>query len=85
MEDDLDAERGALLDGEGFVFQALEGTGGGELDDHVWPSLDLESQGLDDALPGVIGVSNGLAGVQTQGGFPAVQGFVVLVCGWETG
>lgn len=81
LEDDLDAERGSLLDGEGLVLERLQGTGGGELNDHVGAALDLEGEGLDDTLAGVVGVSDGGSGVQTKGGLPAVEGLVVLVWG----
>lgn len=35
------AEDGAFFDGEGFIFEGLEGAGGGEVDDDVGAVLDL--------------------------------------------
>lgn len=78
-EDDLDAEGGALLDREGLILERIEGSRGGHVDDHILASLDFQGQGLDDALSGIVGVADGFAGVQAQGGFPAVEGFIVLV------
>lgn len=80
-EDNLDAEGGALLDRERLILEGVDGSGSGHVDDHVGASLNLQGQGLDDALSGVVGVTGGFAGVQAEGGLPAVEGFVVLVCG----
>lgn len=80
LEGNLDTECGAFLDGEGLVFQSFEGTGGGEIDDDVRTVFHLESERFDNtAIVAVL--SYRVARVQAQGGFPAVQGFVALVCG----
>lgn len=81
LENDLDSESGTLLDREGLVLQLVERAGGRQLDHDVRTPLDLQRQGLDNALPRVVGVADGSAGVQSQGGLPAVQGLVVLVYG----
>lgn len=79
LEHDLDAERGALLDGERLVLEVVERAGRRQLNHHVRPSLDFQSQTLDDAFPRVIGVTDGGAGGQAQRGLPSVQSFVVLI------
>jgi hypothetical protein len=66
LENALDAESGTLLDGEWLVLESLKRALGGKFDDYIWTSLDLESEGFDDALSGVVRVSNGLTGVEAQ-------------------
>lgn len=80
LEDNLDPERGTLLDRERLVLETLESAGGGEVNKDVVAAFDFESERLDNAFAGVVGVADGVAGVQTQRGFPAIEGFVVLVC-----
>lgn len=80
LEDNLDPERSALLDGERLILETLESAGGGEVDEDIGAAFDFQGEGLDDAFAGVVGVADGFAAVQAQGGFPAVEGFVVLVC-----
>jgi hypothetical protein len=79
LESNLDVELGALLDGERLILEAVDRAGGGEIDHDVGPALDFQSQGLDDALAWVIGLVNGIATVETERGFPAVHGLIVLV------
>lgn len=83
LENDLDAESSTLLDREGLVLELFERTRGRQLNHDVVPAFHLQGEGLDDALPRVIRVAEGRAGVQSQGSFPAVQGFVVLVLRWD--
>jgi len=80
LEDDLDPESSTLLDRKRLVLETLQSAGGGEVNKDVGAAFDFESERLDDAFAGVVGIANGVAGVQTQRGFPAVEGFVVLVC-----
>lgn len=80
LELDLDAEGRSLLDCKWLFLERLEGTGRRQLNHHVGTALDLQGEGLDDAFSGVVGVADRVAGVEAEGGFPAVQGFVILVC-----
>jgi hypothetical protein len=83
-EPHLDAERGALLDREGLVFEVFEDLGlclrgrGGEVNDYVGAAFDFEAEGEDGAFAWVGGVE-GLAGAQAEGFFPFAEGFVVFV------
>jgi len=80
----LHAEFGSLLDGEWFVFQSFDGSRRREVDGNVWTTFDFEGEGFDDAAAGVTGGGGeGGAGGDAEGGFPAVEGFVVLV--WVEG
>lgn len=82
LEHDFDAKSGTLLDREWLVLELFERTRSRQLDHDVGPAFHLQGEGLDDALPRVIWIAEGRAGVQSQGSFPAVQGFVVLVLKW---
>lgn len=75
----LDAEGRSLLDRKWLVLECLEGAGRGQLNHHVGAALDLQGQGPDDAFSGVVGITDRFAGVEAEGGLPAVQGFVILV------
>lgn len=76
------AEFSSFLDGERGLFQVLEGTGAGQVDGDVWSAFDFEGERFDDAAALVFGVDgDGRGGGDAEGGFPAVEGFVVLV--WE--
>ena len=78
----LHAELGPLLDGEGFRLERLDGPGSGQVDGDVGAAFDLESERLDDAAAVILGVyEDGRGRGNAEGGFPAVEGFVVLV--WE--
>jgi hypothetical protein len=82
LEGNLDVELSALLDRERLILEAVDGTGGRQVDNDIVTALDLQSQGLDDTLARILGVSDGFTGVQTQRGLPAVQGLIVFVyCG----
>jgi hypothetical protein len=83
LELHLDAEGRSLLDCKRLVLERLEGAGRGQLNHHVGAALDLQGEGLNDAFSGVLGVADRVAGVEAQGGFPAVQGFVIFVCPCE--
>ena len=52
----LHAEFGSLLDGEGFRFERLDGTGSGQIDGDVGAAFDLEGERLDDAATVILGV-----------------------------
>jgi hypothetical protein len=76
----LHAECSALLDGEWLLLEGLKGTGRLEVDDNVGAALDLETERVDDAFAGVVGVGDVLALAKTKGSLPLVQSLVVLVC-----
>lgn len=79
LEGHLDAEVGSLLDLKGLVLQLVNCALSGDIDHNVGTTFDLEGEGLDDACSGVFGVANRFAGVEAEGGFPAVEGFIMLV------
>lgn len=89
----LHAECSALLDGERLLLEGLKGAGRLEVDDDVGTAIDFETERVDDAFAGVVGVGDVLALAETEGSLPLVQGFVVLVCcaesaiavAWELG
>lgn len=64
LEDNLDAEPSALLDGKRLVLEGTQGTGLGEFNDDVGPSLHLQGEGFDDAFSGVVGVADGFTCIQ---------------------
>lgn len=80
----LHAELGAFLDGEGLALERFDAARRGQIDDEVWAALDLERERGDDAAALVrwVGIER-FAGRKPEGGFPAVERFVVLV--WEEG
>ena len=83
-ESGLHAELGPFLDGEGFRFERLDGPRGGQVDGDVGAAFDFEGEGLDDAAALVFGVHvDGRGRGNAQRGFPAIEGFIVLV--WERG
>lgn len=55
-EGGLHAELGALLDGEGFRLERLDGARGGQVDGHVGAAVDFEGERLDDAAALILGV-----------------------------
>ena len=76
------AEFSSFLDGERGLFEIFEGTGAGQVDGDVGSAFDFEGERFDDAAALVFGVDgDGGGGGDAEGGFPAVEGFVVLV--WE--
>lgn len=81
LENHLDMELGSFLNGEWLVLELLDSLGRRQLDLHIVAALDPQGKGLNETL-GVAGLSNGVASVQTQGGFPADHGLIILVC-WE--
>lgn len=79
---DLGVELGAFLDSEWFVLERLESVGSGKVEGEVGAAGGLNGQRFDDAFARVVGIANGVAGVQAKRGFPSVEGLVVLVwCG----
>lgn len=81
-EGGLHAELCAFFDGEGFRFEGLDGARGRQVDGDVGAGVDFEGEGSDDAAALVFGVDgDGGRGGDAEGGFPAVEGFVVLV--WQ--
>lgn len=79
LEGNLDVELGALLNLERLILEAVDRARGGQVDDNIFTAVDLQSQRLDDTLARVVGVGDGLAGVEAQRGLPAVQRLIVLV------
>jgi hypothetical protein len=76
----LHAEGGPLLDIEGLGLQRFQRAGLGQIHFYVWPAFHLEGEGGDDTLAGVAGVDlQRGAGGQAERGFPAIEGFIVLV------
>ena len=81
-ESGLHAELGPFLDGEGFRFQRFDGTRGGQVDGDVGATFDFKGEGFDDAAAFVFGVHvDGRGRGNAKRGFPAIEGFIVLV--WE--
>lgn len=80
LEADLHAEGSALLDCKGLLGQGIDGSGVLQIDDNVVAALDLEAEGEDDALAGVVGVGEVLARSQAERLFPLAKGLVILVC-----
>ena len=78
----LHAEVGALLDGERLALELFDGAGGGQVDGDVGAALDFKTEGFNNAAAVVGGVDGNTRGVgDAQRGFPAVEGFVVLIWG----
>ena len=76
----LHAECSTLLDGERLLLEGLEGARRLEVDDDVGAALNFETERVDDAFAGVVGVRDVLALAETKGSFPLVECLVVLVC-----
>ena len=79
LENSLDSESGSLLNCKWLILERLQSSGSRKVNDNIVTTLHFQSEGLDDALSGIVGVADRVAGVQSQRGFPAVEGFVVLV------
>lgn len=78
------SEFGPFLDGERGLFQIVEGTWAGQVNRDVGSAFDFESERFDDAAALVFGVDvDGWGRGDAEGGFPAVERFVVLV--WKSG
>lgn len=75
----LHAECRTLLDDKGLLLEGLQSTRRLEVDDDVGAALDFESERVDDAFAGVVGVGDVLALAETKGGLPLVQRFILLV------
>jgi hypothetical protein len=80
LELHLHAERRTLLDCERFAFERFHGAGSPQVDDNVWTAFDFEPEREDDAFAWVVGVGNVFALAEAEGGFPLLEGLVVLVC-----
>lgn len=52
----LHAECSALLDDERLLLEGLKGARGLEVDDDVGTAIDFETERVDDALAGIVGV-----------------------------
>lgn len=72
LENGLNPEISTLLDRKRLVLEPIKRARGGQVDDDIVAPRHLQREGLDDAFPGVVGVADGSASVQTQGGLPAV-------------
>lgn len=78
----LHTEFGAFLDGERGLLEIFDGVGAGQVNGDVGAAFDFEGERFDDAAALVFGVDvDGWGRGDAEGGFPAVEGFVVLV--WE--
>ena len=80
----LHAECSTLLDDKRLLLKGLEGARRLEVDDDVGAAIDFETERVDDAFAGVVGVGDVLALAETKGSLPLVQGFIVLVCRAES-
>jgi hypothetical protein len=80
----LHAECSTFLDDERLLLEGLKGARRLEVDDDVGTAIDFETERVDDAFAGVVGVGDVLALAETKGSLPLVQGFVVLVCRAES-
>jgi hypothetical protein len=56
LELHLHAESGALFDGEWLALEGLKGARRLEVDDDVGTAIDFETERVDDAFAGVVGV-----------------------------
>jgi hypothetical protein len=65
LKDNLGEEFGALLDCEWFILECFQSVGTSQVESDVGLSGSLNGERLDDAFPGVVGVADGLTGVQT--------------------
>jgi hypothetical protein len=85
LESNLGVELGPLFDCEGLVLQFLESLGATQVEGDIWFTGSLDGERFDDAFAGVFRVTNGIAGVQTQGSLPSVERLVVLICEAKNG
>jgi hypothetical protein len=79
LELSLHAECGALLDCKRFALECLNSARRPQVDDDVFTTFDFETEREDDAFAGVAGVGDVLALTEAEGGFPLLEGLVVLV------
>ena len=79
LEQDLDVEFGALLNGKWLLLQGVDSAGGGQVDSNVGAAINNERERLDDTV-GITGLANWLALVQTKGGLPADHGLIIGIC-----
>ena len=70
-----------FLDRERLLFQRVQRAGRTQVDRDIRPAFDLERERLDDAEAGVGWVREGIAGAYAEGGFPTVEGVVILIWG----
>ena len=70
----------AFLDGKWFAFQSFDGSWSRQVDGDVGAAFDFEREGLDHAAASVASSDGqGSAGGDAQGGFPAGEGWIILV------
>ena len=76
----LHAEVGTFLDRERLAFELLHGARCSKVNGDIGAALDLETERFDDTPAFVGRINSKTRGVgDAQRGFPAVQGFVVLI------
>lgn len=66
LENSLNSEIGSLLNCEWFILERVKSARGGEINHDVIAIFDFQCERLDDTLPGIIGIADGTAGVQSQ-------------------
>ena len=80
LEIGFHAELGAFFDDERLALEGFYAAWRGQVDDHVRTAFHLESERLDHAAASVTGRHcEWSASGDAERGFPAVEGFVVLV------
>lgn len=79
LKGNLGVEFSAFLNRKGLVLEFFQRLIAGQVKSDVGFAGSFNGEGLDDAFSWVFGVANRLARIQTQGGFPSVERFVVLV------
>lgn len=80
LEHCLHAELCAFLDDERLAFELLHASRGGEIDDNVRPAFYFETEGFNYAAAIITRFDGeGNTGSETEGGFPSVERFIVLV------
>lgn len=73
---------GAFFDDERLRFESFDRAGSGQVDDGVGSTFDFEGERSDNAATLVFGVDcNWWGRGNAEGGFPTVEGFVILVYG----
>ena len=77
----LHTELSAFLDREWFLLELFNATGGSQVDHEVRTSGNFEGEGCDYTFSFVGGVHGErfACSAKAEGGFPSVEGFIVLI------